>query len=95
MASPQALPTIHGDSDGKTASRAVSALRLVGATPENELKRWRRTFDANAKVVNGEKSVHTPLVTCLNTVHMPSSSTSMAVVSLLDILGMMHDGVGQ
>nr|GAT57466.1 mitochondrial inner membrane protein [Mycena chlorophos] len=32
-----------------------SALRKAVTVPESELKRWRRTFDSNAKVVNGEK----------------------------------------
>ncbi|KAJ6483892.1 mitochondrial carrier domain-containing protein [Mycena vulgaris] len=43
------FPTIHADSP------ITSALKTAVAVPETELKRWRRTFDANAKVVNGEK----------------------------------------
>ncbi|KAJ7109932.1 mitochondrial carrier domain-containing protein [Mycena epipterygia] len=43
------IPTIHADSS------LTSALKTAVAVPETELKRWRRTFDANAKVVNGEK----------------------------------------
>ncbi|TFK77439.1 mitochondrial inner membrane protein [Pluteus cervinus] len=57
MSSPAPLPTVHGDSNEKP-SRAVSAFRSVRtavSVPESELKRWRRTFDTNAKIVNGEK----------------------------------------
>ncbi|KAF7303166.1 Mitochondrial inner membrane protein [Mycena kentingensis (nom. inval.)] len=32
-----------------------TAIRSAVNVPETELKRWRRTFDANAKLVNGEK----------------------------------------
>ncbi|KAJ7651670.1 mitochondrial carrier domain-containing protein [Mycena polygramma] len=50
------LPTIHGDSDSKSPlTAALKTVRTVVAVPESELKRWRRIFDANAKVVNGEK----------------------------------------
>ncbi|KAJ6503253.1 mitochondrial carrier domain-containing protein [Mycena vitilis] len=50
------LPTIHGDSDSKSPlTSALKTVRTVVAVPESELKRWRRIFDANAKVVNGEK----------------------------------------
>lgn len=55
------FPTIHADSDdksgkGSVASAALSSVRNAVAPPENELKRWKRTFEANAKVeVNGEK----------------------------------------
>ncbi|KAJ7675333.1 mitochondrial carrier domain-containing protein [Mycena rosella] len=42
------FPTVHADSP-------LAALKTAVAVPETELKRWRRTFDANAKVVNGEK----------------------------------------
>ncbi|KZP28881.1 mitochondrial carrier [Athelia psychrophila] len=55
------FPTIHADSGdkpskGSVASAALSSVRNAVAAPESELKRWRRTFDANAKVeVNGEK----------------------------------------
>ncbi|KAF8899082.1 mitochondrial carrier domain-containing protein [Infundibulicybe gibba] len=55
------LPTAEcdsGDDSGKgpslTAS-AINTMRTAVAVPESELKRWRRTFDANAKVVNGDK----------------------------------------
>lgn len=53
---PNFSPKVHCDSD--TTSRAASALqtvRIAASVPETELKRWRRTFDTNAKVVNGEK----------------------------------------
>ncbi|KAF7975211.1 hypothetical protein HWV62_10290 [Athelia sp. TMB] len=55
------FPTIHADSEEKpskvsVASSAISSVRNAVAAPEAEIKRWRRTFDANAKVeVNGEK----------------------------------------
>ncbi|KAF7307212.1 tRNA (guanine(37)-N1)-methyltransferase [Mycena indigotica] len=32
-----------------------SVIRKAVTVPESELKRWRRTFETNAKVVNGEK----------------------------------------
>jgi len=49
---------IYCDSDEKAsvAASALSSVRNAVSAPENELKRWRRTFDANAKVVvDGEK----------------------------------------
>lgn len=52
--------TVHCDSDGASSSLTSSALKTVRtavSVPETEIKRWRRTFDANAKVVNGEKCV--------------------------------------
>lgn len=54
------FPTIHADSDDKSSltAAALSSVRNVVAVPENELKRWRRTFETNAKVVqDGEKWV--------------------------------------
>ncbi|KAJ3573542.1 hypothetical protein NP233_g2362 [Leucocoprinus birnbaumii] len=48
------VPTIHADADSKLSS-ALRSVRTAVAVPESELKRWRRTFEANAKVVNGEK----------------------------------------
>ncbi|KAF8808133.1 mitochondrial carrier [Phlegmacium glaucopus] len=51
------LPTVHCDS-GPSSSLTASALqtmRTAVAVPENELKRWRRTFDNNAKLINGER----------------------------------------
>ncbi|KAF8971731.1 mitochondrial carrier domain-containing protein [Flammula alnicola] len=56
------LPTIHCDSDSSPTSLTKSALQSVRtavAVPENELRRWRRTFDSNAKVINGEKYLDT------------------------------------
>lgn len=41
------------DQDSKSKSKtlnAISSLKQVVGTPEPELKRWRRTFDAFAKV---------------------------------------------
>lgn len=53
------LPTAHCDTQDNSSSLANSALktvRSVVATPESELRRWKRVFDANAKVlVNGER----------------------------------------
>ena len=42
--------TIHSDSGG-----ALKGVRSVVKIPDNELKRWRRTFDAHAQVLEGEK----------------------------------------
>ena len=57
--------TLHCDADSNapsTASRAASAIKTVKSAmsaPENELKRWRRTFDSNAQTTAGsEKCVH-------------------------------------
>lgn len=36
---------------------AIKGVRTALDIPERELKRWRRIFDSNAKVVNGEKWV--------------------------------------
>lgn len=53
--------SIHCDAQEKPPTLTGSALKTVRnavAVPENELKRWRRVFDGNAKVVvNGEKYV--------------------------------------
>ncbi|KAJ7631241.1 mitochondrial carrier domain-containing protein [Roridomyces roridus] len=49
------FPSIHADSDPSSLSSAIKTVRDTVAVPETELKRWRRNFDANAKVVNGEK----------------------------------------
>jgi solute carrier family 25 aspartate/glutamate transporter 12/13 len=51
------LPTVHCDAEPQPSltKTALQTVRTAVAVPENELKRWRRTFDANAKVVNGEK----------------------------------------
>ncbi|KAF9055844.1 mitochondrial carrier domain-containing protein [Panaeolus papilionaceus] len=56
------FPTIHADSpetqEGARSTLKAAALQTVRtavAVPENELKRWRRTFDNNSKEVNGEK----------------------------------------
>ncbi|KAJ7170155.1 mitochondrial carrier domain-containing protein, partial [Mycena filopes] len=49
------LPTIHADSDSTSLTSAIKSVRTAVGVPESELKRWRRTFDTNAKVVNGEK----------------------------------------
>jgi len=51
------LPTVHSDSDGAPSitKSALETVRTAVSVPESELKRWRRTFDSNAKEVNGEK----------------------------------------
>lgn len=44
--------------EAEQTSRTASALQTVRSAvsvPETELKRWRRTFDANAKAINNEK----------------------------------------
>jgi solute carrier family 25 aspartate/glutamate transporter 12/13 len=55
------LPVVHadsGDTNGGATSRVVQSVKSAVRAQESELKRWRRTFDANAKaVVNGEKYV--------------------------------------
>lgn len=59
------LPSIHCDAPAQSAvaSRTANAIQTVKsamAVPENELKRWRRTFDTNAQVVvDGEKYLNT------------------------------------
>jgi len=59
--SPDSLPVVHadsGNSDGSAASRVVKTVKSAVRVPESEMKRWRRTFDANAKsLVDGEKCV--------------------------------------
>jgi solute carrier family 25 aspartate/glutamate transporter 12/13 len=55
------IDTVHCDADVASSSLTGSALkgvRSVVAAPENEMKRWRRIFEANAKVViDGEKYI--------------------------------------
>ncbi|KAG2156541.1 mitochondrial carrier domain-containing protein [Suillus bovinus] len=55
----RAISTVHCDVDAASSSLTGSALksvRSVVAAPESEMKRWRRIFEANAKVViDGEK----------------------------------------
>lgn len=51
------LPTVHCDAEKQPSlgATALSSVRTAVSIPENELKRWRRTFDAHAKTINGEK----------------------------------------
>lgn len=52
------VPPTPSDASGSKSSPLSSAFKTVRtavAVPENELKRWRRTFEVNAKVVNGDK----------------------------------------
>ncbi|KAH9984413.1 hypothetical protein BJV77DRAFT_185234 [Russula vinacea] len=54
--SPDTFPVVHADSDGSAASRVVQSVKSAVRVPESEIKRWRRTFDTNAKaLVNGER----------------------------------------
>ena len=50
-----AIPSVDADQSKSLTATAINTVRNAVAIPENELKRWRRTFDANAKVINGEK----------------------------------------
>ncbi|KAL6307695.1 mitochondrial carrier [Sparassis latifolia] len=57
---PRVFPTVYCEPDGEVGtSRTVSAFKSVKSVmsaPETELKRWRRTFDANVTtVVDGQK----------------------------------------
>ncbi|KAI0059505.1 mitochondrial carrier [Artomyces pyxidatus] len=59
---PNIFPRIHADAEptppaaGVGASRVVETVKSVVRVQEPEIKRWRRTFDANAKtVVDGER----------------------------------------
>ncbi|GLB35821.1 putative mitochondrial carrier (TC 2.A.29) family protein [Lyophyllum shimeji] len=51
------IPTVHCDAEGGVSltASALKNVRKALDVPERELKRWRRIFDANAKVVDGEK----------------------------------------
>ncbi|KAK2461421.1 hypothetical protein APHAL10511_005884 [Amanita phalloides] len=51
------LPTVHCDAEKQPSLKAaaLNTVRTAMSVPENELKRWKRTFDAHAKVINGEK----------------------------------------
>jgi solute carrier family 25 aspartate/glutamate transporter 12/13 len=57
--SPKSLPVLHADSgnaDGNPASRVVQSVKSAVRAQESEIKRWRRSFDANAKaIIKGEK----------------------------------------
>ena len=56
MAWSRILTTVHCDSEGAPITKsAIQTVRTAVPVPENELKRWRRIFDANAKEVHGEK----------------------------------------
>ncbi|KAJ3721807.1 mitochondrial carrier domain-containing protein [Lentinula raphanica] len=49
------FPVVRCDSDSSLASSAIKSVRTAVSVPETELKRWRRIFDANSKVVDGER----------------------------------------
>ncbi|KAF8078970.1 mitochondrial carrier domain-containing protein [Lyophyllum atratum] len=55
------VPTVHCDSEGGVSltASALKSVRTALDVPERELKRWKRIFDANAKVVEGEKYLDT------------------------------------
>ncbi|KAF8640718.1 hypothetical protein AX17_000370 [Amanita inopinata Kibby_2008] len=48
------MSTVHPEQPSLTAS-ALKTVRTAVSVPESELKRWRRTFDAHANIVNGDK----------------------------------------
>ncbi|KAI0718952.1 mitochondrial carrier [Cerioporus squamosus] len=55
---PRIFGTVHCDADATPTSRAISTINTVKSAisvPESELKRWRRTFDANAQTVVGDQ----------------------------------------
>ncbi|EMD32637.1 hypothetical protein CERSUDRAFT_87946 [Gelatoporia subvermispora B] len=56
---PSVFPTVHCDAGAEPAPSRASAIQTVKsaiAVPETELKRWRRTFDANAQTIaDGQK----------------------------------------
>lgn len=49
------FPSLHCDSEGFLTASAIKSVRTALDIPERELRRWRRVFDANAKIFNGEK----------------------------------------
>lgn len=58
------FPVVHADAPSQPSSvtsRTANAIKTVKsaiAVPENELNRWKRTFETNAQtVVDGEKYV--------------------------------------
>lgn len=56
---PSVAQEVQMDDGSPTASRkigaALSSVSRATAIPESEIKRWRRTFDANAKEIGGGK----------------------------------------
>ena len=65
------FPAVHCDAapasqPSSVTSRTASAIQTVKsamAVPENELNRWKRTFESNAQtIVNGDKYVSFSLV---------------------------------
>lgn len=63
------FPTVYCDSEAQPSltATAIKTVRTAVAVPESELKRWRRTFESNAKVINGEKLVQ-HMITCFKEV---------------------------
>ena len=59
------MPTVNADSNAPDSARpssltsaALQSVKSAVTAPENELRRWRRQFDANAKVeVDGQKYI--------------------------------------
>ncbi len=63
--------TIHCDAPAQpgVTSRAAAAIETVKSAvsvPENELKRWKRLFEGNAKtLIDGQKCAHLSPHTCV------------------------------
>ncbi|KAJ3867291.1 mitochondrial carrier domain-containing protein [Lentinula novae-zelandiae] len=49
------FPVVHCDSDSSLAASAIKSVRTAVSVPETELRRWRRIFDVNSKIINGER----------------------------------------
>ncbi|KAJ3855273.1 mitochondrial carrier domain-containing protein [Lentinula lateritia] len=49
------FPVVHCDTDSSLAASAIKSVRTAVSVPETELRRWRRIFDVNSKIINGER----------------------------------------
>ncbi|KAJ3812398.1 mitochondrial carrier domain-containing protein [Lentinula aff. lateritia] len=49
------FPVVHCDTDSSLAASAIKSVRTAVSVPETELRRWRRIFDINSKIINGER----------------------------------------
>jgi hypothetical protein len=58
------LPTVNNDS-GKVSS-AISALKGAVSVKESEIKRWKRSFETNAKVEKDGEKCAVLFGSCLN-----------------------------
>jgi len=63
-----ASSTVPPNPKSSPLSSAFKTVRTAVAVPENELRRWRRTFEVNAKVINGEKWVLFNIITFIGRV---------------------------